>query len=120
MLLRYFKRTLKSSIPSGENDDNAKSSREEYDLTNLKADLGKRNYISDYHSNILDDVRRAYILKGLCQPNLVSFPYTKFGEKRQHFNRAWYLQYVNWFEYSEPKDATYCLYCYLFKVNTCD
>ena len=81
-MLRHFKRTLELLIPSGKKEDNAKSSREEFDPTNLKADPRKRIPISDYHPNIRDDVRRAYILKGTCQPNLVSFPYTKFGQKR--------------------------------------
>ena len=49
---------------------------------NLEADLGKRNPISDYDVNIRDDVRRAYIAKSPCQPNLTNFSYTKFGEKQ--------------------------------------
>ena len=119
-MYRYFKRALESPNPTGKNDDNTKSSREEFDPMNLEADPGKRIPISDYHANIRDDVRRAYIAKGPCQPNLINFPCTKFGEKQRRFNRAWYLQYANWLEYSEKKDAAFCLCCYLFKPNIGD
>ena len=119
-MYRYFKRTLESPTPTKKNDDNAKSTREEFDPMNLEADPEKRIPISDYHANIRDDVRRAYIAKGPCQPNLINFPCTKFGEKQRRFNRAWYLQYANWLEYSEKKDAAFCLCCYLFKPNIGD
>ena len=65
-MLRYFIRTLESPIPSGKNDDNAKSSREDFDLTNLEADPGKKVLISDYHPNIRNDAQRAYIFKDPC------------------------------------------------------
>ena len=65
-MLRFFKRTLESPIPSRKNDDNAKSSREDFDPTNLEADSGKRILISDYHPYIRDNVQRASILKGPC------------------------------------------------------
>ena len=35
--------------------------------------------------------------------NLVSFPCTKFREKRQRFNHSRYLQYANWLEYKRQK-----------------
>lgn len=119
-MLKFLKRSLDSPIPSGKNDDGAKLRKDEFDPTNLEADPGKRIPISDYHPNIRDDVRRAYILKGPCQPSLVCFPFKNYGEKRRRFNRAWYLQYSNWLEYSETKDAAYCLCCYLFKSNMGD
>ena len=104
-MYRYFTRILESPTPTGKYDDNAKSSREEFDPMTLEADLEKRIPISDYDVNIRDHVRRAYIAKGHCQLNLTNFPYTKFGKKQRRFNRAWYLQYANWLEYSEEKYA---------------
>ena len=40
-MYRYFKRTLESPTPTRKNDNNEKSSREEFDPMNLEADPGK-------------------------------------------------------------------------------
>jgi len=44
------------------------------DLKNLPADPGLRLKISSYHPNDQDEVRRAYIQKGPCQPLGPDFP----------------------------------------------
>ena len=46
-----------------------KQSHIERDLPDLVADHGIRVRIMDYDSNILEQVRRTYLLKGQCQPN---------------------------------------------------
>ncbi|XP_059310541.1 uncharacterized protein LOC132061873 [Lycium ferocissimum] len=33
----------------------------------------------------------------------------------RRFNPQWFSEYSNWLEYSESKDAVFCLNCYLFK-----
>ena len=40
----------------------------EVDLKNLPADSGERKQISCYHPNDRDNIRRAYLQKGPCQP----------------------------------------------------
>ena len=117
---KYLKRGLDSPFQTGKNYDITKSSKEEFNPNTLETDPGKRIPISDYHPNLQDDVRRAYMLKGPCQPKLVKFPPTKFGDRERRFNHAWYHQYANWLEYSVAKDAAYCLCCYLFKQNNGD
>ena len=51
------------------------------DLEKLEADPGLRTSILDYNPNIRDDIRRAYLLKGPCQPMNHNFPYVMFGKK---------------------------------------
>ncbi|GAV66536.1 DUF4371 domain-containing protein, partial [Cephalotus follicularis] len=38
----------------------------------------------------------------------------------RRFNSAWFTEYSDWLEYSVTKDAAYCLYCYLFKLDASD
>jgi hypothetical protein len=59
-------------------------------------------------------VRRAYILKGLCQPKGLDFPHRQYRHGSRPFKEEWYDKY-DWLEYSESKDASYCFYCFLFK-----
>ncbi|XP_048622726.1 zinc finger MYM-type protein 1-like [Brassica napus] len=39
------------------------------------------------------------------------------GGVLRRFNPAWFDQFPNWLEYNVKKDATFCLYCYLFRDN---
>ncbi|XP_059663560.1 uncharacterized protein LOC132309255 [Cornus florida] len=91
----------------------------EIDLPNLPSDPGLRTRIIDYSPNIQDQIRRAYILKGLCQPRKHKFPQKKFGQASalRRFIPDWFNDYSNWLEYSISKDALFCLHCYLFKHN---
>ena len=60
------------------------------DLRNLLADPGIWSRISEYHSNIHDEIRRAYLQKGPCQPRKHNFPQRKFGNTMRHFNPEWF------------------------------
>ncbi|XP_058746988.1 uncharacterized protein LOC131619973 [Vicia villosa] len=86
----------------------------EFNPNEIVRDPGCRKQIHVYASDIQDQVRRAYILKGPTQPDLARFPRTPFGKYSRAFCKAWYKNYT-WIEYSESKDATYCFYCFLFK-----
>ena len=52
-------------------------SRIEVDLSNLPSDPFLRPRISDYDPNHQDDVRRAYLQRGPCQPLNHTFPQKK-------------------------------------------
>ncbi|KAL4573458.1 hypothetical protein LXL04_020266 [Taraxacum kok-saghyz] len=96
----------------------SKQSRAEINLPNdLPSDPGMRTRILDYDPNVRDEVRRAYFLKGPCQPKAHNFPCTLFGQKPRKFNVAGFHEYSTWLEYSVNQDAAYCLCCYLFKPN---
>ena len=114
---KYFKRKLEPLFPQGKCDDNAKKSSTDIDLADLPTDPGKRIPISSYDVNVRDKVRRHYLQNGPCQPKTHKFPMTMFRKKPRHFNFAWFEEYGSWLEYSESKDAAFCLCCYLFKPN---
>lgn len=86
----------------------------EFNPNEIVRDLGCRKQINEYASDIRDQVRRGYILKGPMQPDLPSFPCTPFGSVKKAFSKSWYKNYT-WLEYSYIKDTTYCFYCFLFK-----
>ncbi|XP_058733370.1 uncharacterized protein LOC131604978 [Vicia villosa] len=86
----------------------------EFNPNEIVRDPGCRKQIHEYATDIQDQVRRAYILKGPTQPDLAIFPRTQFGKSSRAFCKAWYKNYT-WIEYSESKDAAYCFYCFLFK-----
>lgn len=86
----------------------------EFDSVDIIADPGQRISIEEYEANIRDEVRRAYVLKGPCQPKGHNFPKKKFGNQNRSFQRVWFNDYV-WLEYSVSKDAAFCFWCYLFK-----
>ncbi|XP_059289805.1 uncharacterized protein LOC132043321 [Lycium ferocissimum] len=84
-------------------------------LESLEADPGIRKPIAEYNPNILDEVRRYYIQKERCQPEVLDFPKTKFGKEMRQFSPNWYKGRRKWLEYSITKDVAYCLCCYLFQ-----
>jgi len=51
----------------------------------------------------------------VVQPNLVILSFLANGKlvNGDHFKKTWFDEF-DWLEYSEKKDAAYCLYCYLF------
>ncbi|KAI3666832.1 hypothetical protein L6452_41870 [Arctium lappa] len=106
-----------SSTPNNNNIDSCKQSRIEINLSDLTTDPGLRIRILDYNPNIRDEVGRAYLLKGPCQPRSHDFPYTAFGKRSRRFNPAWFDEFCTWLEYSISKNAAYCLCCYLFKPS---
>ncbi|PIN03956.1 hypothetical protein CDL12_23512 [Handroanthus impetiginosus] len=88
------------------------------DLRNLPAYPGIRSKISEYHPNIRDEIRRAYLQKGPCQSRKHNFPQRKFGNAMRRFNLEWFIEFGNWLEYSISKDAIYCLCCYLMRIES--
>ena len=79
---RFFKRT--SSLISSDNVGSSRTSssrQSELDevLTNLQADPGLRIRMIEYDTNVRDEVRRAYLQKGPCQPRGHSFPQTNIS-----------------------------------------
>ncbi|KAL7147647.1 hypothetical protein ABFS83_06G121200 [Erythranthe nasuta] len=91
----------------------------EVNVNSIEADPGLRLPISVLAktSKELETIRRAYLLKGPCQPRLHTFPQsTLYGQERR-FSADWYNEFGSWLEYSESKDEVFCLCCYLFKVG---
>ncbi|XP_022852781.1 uncharacterized protein LOC111374358 [Olea europaea var. sylvestris] len=94
------------------------SNNVEFDVTKLPTDPGLRIPILDYNVNIRDELQRAYMLKGPCQPQDHDFPKRQFGVTIRRFNPSWFKEFGSWLEYSVEKDAAYCLYCYLFITSS--
>uniref|UniRef100_A0A5B7B014 Putative zinc finger MYM-type protein 1-like n=1 Tax=Davidia involucrata TaxID=16924 RepID=A0A5B7B014_DAVIN len=90
------------------------SKQSRVDLKDLPADPGLRQKISYYHPNDQDEIRRAYLQKGPCQPYHHKFSQRNIGGVMRRFNPFWFEKYGNWLEYSIEKDAAFCLCCYLF------
>ncbi|PIA43995.1 LOW QUALITY PROTEIN: hypothetical protein AQUCO_01800216v1 [Aquilegia coerulea] len=89
---------------------------ESFDISSLESYPSLRKPISDYPPDEQDNIRRAYLRKGPCQPNH-DFPLTAFGDQNKGFSKNGYTYYGSWIEYSISKDAAFCLYCYRFKTD---
>ncbi|XP_070672078.1 uncharacterized protein [Malus domestica] len=107
-------------IPSSSNPIRGNSTPQQnelkVDLDNLERDLGKRKPMKDYPPDIRDEVRRAYILMEPFRVKDHDFPFTLHSNKKRRFVDNC-LKEFPWLEYSISKDAAFCFYCYLFKVN---
>ncbi|GFP94588.1 mediator of RNA polymerase ii transcription subunit 25 [Phtheirospermum japonicum] len=57
----------------------------EVDLKNLPSDSGLRPNIISYPPNLIAQVRRAYLLKGPCQPRELDFHQTTDGNRKRKF-----------------------------------
>ncbi|XP_034229325.1 uncharacterized protein LOC117638296 [Prunus dulcis] len=118
---RFYKRKS-SSISSSDNvgtlGSTSSSRQSDFDevLANLQADPGLRTRMIDYDSNIRDEIRRAYLQKGPCQPKGHNFPQSNISGINRRFIPKWFDEF-DWLKYSVSKDAAFCLYCYLFKSN---
>ena len=64
-----------------------------------------------------EKIRRIYLTNGPCQPKLDNFSQFLIGVKMRRFNIQWYNEFGTWLEYSESKDAIFCLHCYLFSCE---
>ncbi|XP_074326929.1 uncharacterized protein LOC141664872 [Apium graveolens] len=102
---------------SNEDATKAKSDSQKFEPSTLIVDPGLRIPISEYHPRIRDQVRRAYLQKGPCQPNNYIFKMRKIGNSLRRFNPAWFAEHKTWLEYSVAKEAAFCLCCYLFKTD---
>ncbi|XP_050113874.1 uncharacterized protein LOC126592184 [Malus sylvestris] len=106
---------LSSSNPIGGNST-PQQNELKVDLDNLERDPGKRTPMKDYPPDIRDEVRIAYILMEPFRAKDHDFPFTLHSNKKRRFVDNW-LKEFHWLEYNISKDATFCFYCYLFKVN---
>ncbi|KAI3523499.1 hypothetical protein L1887_01674 [Cichorium endivia] len=84
-----------------------------FDLKDLPKDPADRPRITTYNSNQRDEIRRAYLLQGPCQPRGHTFPIKIIGTKKRRFVDEWFDEF-DWLEYSKKVDKAYCLFCYLF------
>jgi len=124
-MFKMSKRTLRTYFPStsgtgtsatsGTNDstNQPKIRRVEFSQSNVVGDPGNRKPIEEYAHEIRDQVRRAYALSGPTQPRNFIFPRKWQTGQWRSFQKTWFDEF-DWLEYSEKKDAAYCLYCYLF------
>ncbi|KEH25389.1 hypothetical protein MTR_6g022200 [Medicago truncatula] len=86
---RYYKRTSESqevneveTTPTPTHEQPGPSFKNgflEVDLENLPANPRERKQLSCYHPNERDEIRRAYLAKGPCQPKEHNFPQRPFG-----------------------------------------
>ncbi|XP_021812318.1 zinc finger MYM-type protein 1-like [Prunus avium] len=72
--------------------------------------------MTDYSPNHRDEIRRAYLQKGPCQPKGHRFSQSNQSGINRRFIAQWFDEF-DWLEYSITKDAAFCLHCYLFKTN---
>ncbi|KAG5615351.1 hypothetical protein H5410_015175 [Solanum commersonii] len=75
------------------------SKKQSIDLNNLEVDPTKRTSILNYDPNLRDEIRRAYLKLGPCQPNITEYPQSYIAKAMCRFNSDWYQAYV-WLEYS--------------------
>jgi hypothetical protein len=87
--------------------------RVEFSQSDLVGDPGNHIPIENYPHEIRDQVRRAYALRGPTQPRNLTFVRKWQSGQWRSFVQSWFDEF-DWLEYSESKDAAYCLYCYLF------
>ncbi|KAK9740242.1 hypothetical protein RND81_03G021700 [Saponaria officinalis] len=86
---------------------------QDYNITSLKRDPGKRRAIGIYPLNEQDNVRRAYVVLGPYQPYINDYPCTQHGNQGRKFSHRWFKEWP-WLEYSLDKDSVYCFPCFLF------
>ncbi|PWA88344.1 hypothetical protein CTI12_AA120840 [Artemisia annua] len=84
-------------------------------LDSLIRDPGARPSISSFPSDHQDEIRREYIRLGPYQLSKKKYPLSRGGPngRMRSFQEVWFKRFW-WLEYSETKDAAYCLPCYLF------
>ena len=87
---------------SGDNGPSGgQSSRgSEFDLSTLPMDPGLRKMISEYPSNLQDEIRRYYIANGSIQPRTHKFSQKLVEGRLRRFNPSWFEKYGTWLEYS--------------------
>ncbi|CAD6258505.1 unnamed protein product [Miscanthus lutarioriparius] len=110
----YFSGTSSTSTP-GSNDSINQPIRHkvEFSQSDVVGDPGNRIPIEEYPPEIRDQVRRAYALRCPTQPRNLTFARKWQNGQWRSFQQTWFDEF-DWLEYSESKDAAYCLYCYLF------
>ena len=114
--MRRFFQPLSRGSNTGANNNvnNTPTVGGTFNPDDIVADPALRRQIYEYDKDVQDQVRRAYVLNGPCQPKGLDFPRRQYGQSSRPFKEEWYDKY-DWLEYSESKDAVYCFYCFLFK-----
>lgn len=76
------------------------------DLDNLPSDPGLRPHITSYSPDLIEQVRRAYLLKGPCQPYGHDFPQKIEGNRKRKFVASWFDEFKSWLEVSKLRLQT--------------
>jgi hypothetical protein len=87
-----------------------------FDISTLQRDTGLCPQIWEYPVNQRDEIRCAYLKLGpyrFIPSNSSGYPFSGIEKNRRRFQSSWYKMF-DWLEYSEDKDAAYCLPCFLF------
>ncbi|KAJ0714890.1 hypothetical protein HanPI659440_Chr13g0494521 [Helianthus annuus] len=86
------------------------------DMDTLLSDPADRKPISSVSQR--DEIRRTYILRGLCESRGIDFPQSMcYGNELRRYIESWYGTYeynVMVRVYSVRSDCVFCLCCYLF------
>ena len=81
--------TQPSPINEQPNSTNPPSSRRtSIDINALPSDPVDRKPISSYHPDDREEVRRAYLQRGPCQPRNHAFPQSKMSNYMRRFNES--------------------------------
>ncbi|XP_057990626.1 uncharacterized protein LOC131173002 [Hevea brasiliensis] len=89
----------------------------EVNIENIPSDPGLRPNIMSYPPNIRNQVYRACLLKGPCQPRHHKYPQKVDETQKWRFIASWFDEFSSWLEYSIEKDAAYCLYCIFLQLG---
>lgn len=83
-----------SSQPSASFRDNSSHFIDEFDLQSLKPGPGERISIDKYIPGLWDEVRRHYIQRGPCRPDINGneYPQIRFETKMRRFCKAWLIK----------------------------
>lgn len=73
--------------------------------------------MSCYHTNVRDEIQRAYLQKGPCKTKENNFPQRKFGISLHKLNPDCSLEFGNLLKYNVSKDVAFCLCCYLMRYE---
>ena len=76
---------MQDSSSVQDSSSSSKRIRVDFNLENLLSDPGLQQKISSYHPNNHDEIRRYYLIKGLCQLVLHDYPISYFSEKPRRF-----------------------------------
>uniref|UniRef100_A0A7N0TC16 DUF4371 domain-containing protein n=1 Tax=Kalanchoe fedtschenkoi TaxID=63787 RepID=A0A7N0TC16_KALFE len=78
-MYKYYRRKTSEPATSTNVVNSLNIGEPQVDLESLPTDPGLRRKLSEYHLNIRDEVRRAYLLEGPCQPIKHKFPQRDIG-----------------------------------------
>lgn len=91
-------------LDNGDEDHFEVEDDDEFNPAEIVCDPAHRQQIDDYHPNMQDQVRRAYLLKGPTQ--LTNKFGNKKGSKNWAFSKDWFKKY-DWIEYSESEQIAF-------------